>query len=516
MDLRTKLIYQHAKKRIKEIAQYQDKTEEIQLAQLLKLFQFSEGTDFALRHGLTRFSNYQDFRRNVPLRNYNQYKEDIERMIKGEENILIPQACTWFAKSSGTTNDKSKFIPVPSRHLKSCHYQGGRDSLWIYLRNNPESKFFRTKSLVLGGSHRPSTLNSRSRSGDLSSILVEHMPSLGKIFRVPSRKVLLMDEWIEKLNLIIEEIREANIGSLSGVPSWMLVLLKKTLEATGRENICELWPNLEVFFHGGISFTPYRESFKALIPKANMHYEETYNASEGFFGIQDDPSIDAMLLMLDYGVFFEFIPLEALQDGEDLSYQDEAIKPLWEVEVGQNYALILSSLGGLYRYVIGDTVRFISNNPYRFIITGRTKQYINAFGEEVIVDNSDKALKEACQKTGASIADYTVAPQFFTNESQGRHQWLIEFEQEPQNIDAFTKFLDQALQSKNSDYEAKRYQDMTLLPLEVIPYPKGLFHEWLARQGKLGGQHKVPRLANSRAYMDQLLTLLEEHRKRQV
>ncbi len=509
MDLLTKLLYQRAKFRLKDIEAYQDNAEAIQLKQLSNILYFIQGTEFAERYGLDKNATYKDFAERVPVQRYDECKGDIERMIRGEADVLIPNKCTWYAKSSGTTSDKSKFIPVPKRHLKECHYLGSRDCLWLYLRNNPESNLMKTKALILGGSHSSTAINSASRAGDLSSILVEHMPTLGNLIRVPSRETLLMDEWTAKMEAIVAEVEGANVGSLSGVPSWMMVLLSKVLEKTGRENISELWPNLEVFFHGGISFEPYREAYKKLIPSDKMNYQETYNASEGFFGIQDDPSIRAMLLMLDYGVFYEFVDLEELDEEAEPICRKEAIKPLWEVEANKKYAILITTLGGLYRYLIGDTVRFVSTNPYRFVITGRTKHYINAFGEELMVDNAEKALAIACQKTGARVREYTAAPHFLHERSKGRHDWLIEFEDEPSDLQVFAEILDKELQEQNSDYEAKRYKDMTLLPLDLTLAPKGLFHSWLAHKGKLGGQHKIPRLANHRTYFDELLNLMK-------
>ncbi len=508
MDLLTKLVYQRAKFRLKELEAYQDNAEEIQREQLSKVLMRMHGTEFAQRYGLDKNSSYCDFASRVPVQRYDDCKADIERMIKGEKNVLIPEQCSWYAKSSGTTSDKSKFIPVPKRHLNQCHYLGGRDTLWLYLRNNPDSELLKTKALILGGSHSSTAINSASRAGDLSSILVEHMPMLGDFMRVPSKETLLMNEWTAKMQAIVEEVEQANVGSLSGVPSWMMVLLSKILEHTGRENISELWPNLEVFFHGGISFEPYRDAYQKIIPSDKMHYEETYNASEGFFGIQDEPSIRAMRLMLDYGVFYEFVELDDLDEEAEVICQPQNIKALWEVEAHKKYAILITTLGGLYRYLIGDTVSFVSLNPYRFIISGRTKHYINAFGEELMVDNADRALAIACNKTGAKVSEYTAAPQFFHEKSKGRHDWLIEFGEEPKDLQAFASILDKELQEQNSDYEAKRYKDMTLLPLSLTVAPKGLFHSWLANKGKLGGQHKIPRLANHRTYLDELLSLL--------
>ena len=504
MDLKTKLIYQAAKLRLNKIARYGDEVEELQIKQLRHVLDRSTGTSFAQLHGLARATNYREYAERVAVQDYEGVKADIERMIQGERDVLIPGVCTWYAKSSGTTSDRSKFIPVPYLHLQDCHYRGGSDTLWIYLRNNPDSRFFSTKGLVLGGSHSPIKLNGQAKAGDLSAILVEHMPILGNLLRVPSKQTLLMSEWTEKMQTIVREVAQARVGSLSGVPSWMLVLLKEVLRYTGAEYITDVWPELEVFFHGGISFSPYRETYQSLIPSERMHYEETYNASEGFFAIQDDPNESGMLLMLDYGIFYEFIPMEELT--EDLSLAHAL--PLWEVELGKDYALVITTLGGLYRYLIGDTVRFTSLAPYRITISGRTKHFINAFGEELMVANTDEAIARASRKTGVLVSDYTVAPHFFLEEAKGCHDWLIEFERAPEDMSAFAQVLDNELRQLNSDYDAKRYEDMTLKPLGLTLAPRGLFHRWLEQQGKLGGQHKVPRLSGNRRYLDELLSLL--------
>lgn len=507
MDFKTKLVYQWAKIRLKAIDKYREEAETIQLAQLARILGRSECTEYGRRHRLERKLSYRAFAERSPILDYEGVKEDIERMVAGERDVLVPGKVSWYAKSSGTTNDKSKYIPVPYIHLNDCHYRGGGDALWIYLRNNPDSRFFSTKGLVLGGSYTPVS-EGVSKAGDLSSILIKHMPSLGSVVRVPSTKTLLMNEWGEKMQAIVCEVAHARVGSLSGVPSWMMVLLKEVLVYTGANHIGEVWPELEVFFHGGISFDPYREVYKELIPSDKMHYEETYNASEGFFAIQDDPNERGMLLMLDYGIFYEFVPLDLLHDGE--LCEPTAAVPLWEVQVGVTYAMLITTLGGLHRYLIGDTVEFTSTNPYRIVIKGRTKHFINAFGEELMVANADKALSVVCAQMGAKVSDYTVAPYFFMEEGKGRHDWLIEFEQAPQDVEAFADLLDRELQALNSDYEAKRYQDMTLRRLSLQTAPQGLFHNWLQAKGKLGGQNKVPRLANNRKYIDELLAFKGE------
>lgn len=508
MDIKSQIVYQWAKLRLRAIDRYRAEAETIQLAQLRRLLERSHRTEFGRTHRLEPRMTYRAFAEQTPVSSYEEMKPYIERMVAGESSLLVPGRTKWYAKSSGTTNDKSKYIPVPYIHLHDCHYRGGGDALWIYLRNHPETHFFSKRALVLGGSHAPVSEGAYSSAGDLSSILVQHMPALGKMLRVPSQRTLLMDEWGEKMKAIVREVASARVGSLSGVPSWMMVMLRGVLDYTGAETISEVWPDLEVFFHGGISFEPYREAYGELIPHAGMNYQETYNASEGFFAIQDDPSDPGMLLMLDYGVFYEFVPLEALDESRTPICESTAPIPLWEVETGRSYAMLITTLGGLQRYLIGDTVEFTSTSPYKIRITGRTKHFINAFGEELMVANADKALAETCRQTGASVREYTAAPYFLHDQARGRHDWLIEFDVAPVSVHDFAKILDEELQRLNSDYEAKRYQDMTLLPLSLTVAPTGLFHRWLEEQGKLGGQHKVPRLANHRRHLEQLLALI--------
>lgn len=424
-------------------------------------------------------------------------------MVNGEKNILWPSTVKWYAKSSGTTNDKSKFIPVTPEILYNCHYRGGYDTVGLYLRNHPKSRFFSKKGLILGGSHSPSPINKQAHCGDLSAVLLQNIPSLVNTVRVPKKRIILMDEWEEKIKAIVDHTWNKDVGNLSGIPSWMLVLIKAVMKKAGRESLTEVWPNLEVFFHGGVSFEPYRAQYETLIPSDKMHYMETYNASEGFFGIQDDPADKSMLLMLDYGTFYEFIPLDEVGEDKETT---KAIS-LSEVETGQNYAMVISTLGGLWRYRIGDTIRFTSLYPHKFVISGRTKHYINAFGEELMVDNADKGIQMACKETGATVKGYTAAPLFLLDKAKGRHQWLIEFEQTPDSLQQFATILDRSLQSLNSDYEAKRYKEISLQPLEVIPARAGIFYDWLKMKGKLGGQHKIPPLSNNRTMIEELLTL---------
>ena len=428
-------------------------------------------------------------------------KDYVARLRAGEQNLLWPSEIRWFAKSSGTTNDKSKFLPVSKESLQDTHYQGGKDAVAIYLGQNPESRFFSGKGLILGGSHSPNLNSNHSLVGDLSAILIQNVHPLVNYIRVPSKKIALMSDFESKMEAIANSTLHTNVTNLSGVPSWMLVLIKHILEKTGKQSLEEVWPNLEVFFHGGVAFTPYREQYKQIIKSSKMHYVETYNASEGYFGTQNDPNDPAMLLMIDYGIFYEFIPLE------DVGKENPRICCLEEVELNKNYAMVISTSAGLWRYMIGDTVKFTGNRPYKFVITGRTKHFINAFGEELIVENAEKGLNKACAATGAQIIDYYAAPVFMDEHAKCRHQWLVEFARMPDSLEKFAKILDDTLKEVNSDYEAKRQNDLALQPLEIIVARKNLFHDWLDSKGKLGGQHKVPRLSNTREYIEEMLKL---------
>ena len=474
---------------------------EMQHAVLRHLIETAANTEYGRAHMFSTTNTYDDFARNVPINTYEELKADIDRMRHGEANVLWPGLVKWYAKSSGTTNDKSKFIPVSPEGLHHIHYQGGTDVVAFYLRNNPRSCMFDGKGLILGGSHSPNYNLPGSLVGDLSAILIENINPLVNLVRVPCKQTALLSDFEVKRERIARETMNKNVTNLSGVPSWMMSVLVKVLELSGKEHIDEVWPNLEVFFHGGIAFTPYRSQYERIITSGKMHYMETYNASEGFFGIQDDPSDKSMLLMLDYGVFYEFIPLE------QVGMPDADIVPLEGVELGRNYAMVISTSCGLWRYMIGDTVSFTSRDPYKFVITGRTKYFINAFGEELIQDNAEKGLAYACEQTGAEVREYTAAPVFMDQNAKCRHQWLIEFARRPADMTAFADILDKRLQEVNSDYEAKRFHDITLQHLEVVEARQGLFDDWLKSKGKLGGQHKVPRLSNDRKAIDELLSL---------
>ncbi len=487
--------------RLKELERYVSGGVEIQAEMLKYLTQCAKDTEYGRRHIFGNITSYDSFAANVPLNTYDDLKEHIDRMRHGEADVLWPGVVKWYAKSSGTTNDKSKFIPVSREGLRHTHYQGGTDAVAIYLGNNPESRMFDGKGLILGGSHSPNYDLAGSLVGDLSAILIENINPLVNLARVPKKETALLSDFELKRDRIARETLHKNVTNLSGVPSWMFSVLTRVTELSGKKHLEEVWPNVEVFFHGGVAFTPYRKQYEQLITSPKMHYMETYNASEGFFGLQNNPADPSMLLMLDYGVFYEFIPMEEF--GKD----NPTVLPLEGVRTGVNYAMVISTACGLWRYVIGDTVRFTSTDPYKFVITGRTKSFINAFGEELIVDNAEQGLAEACRRTGAEVSEYTAAPVFMDGEAKCRHQWLIEFAKEPDDIAAFADILDRKLQELNSDYEAKRRKDITLQHLEIVKARPELFNDWLKSKGKLGGQHKIPRLSNNRDIMEQMLRL---------
>jgi hypothetical protein len=500
----TKIARNFFAPRWQALERYQNDSEAMQREVLARLLDRAKDTEYGRNHLFSTTRNYDDFARNTPVNSYEELKTDIDRMRQGERDVLWPGRVKWYAKSSGTTNDKSKFIPVSAEGLKRVHYRGGTDVVAMYLRNNPDSRMFDGKGLILGGSHAPNYNLPGSLVGDLSAILIENINPLVNLLRVPSKQTALLSDFEVKRDRIAREAMTKNVTNLSGVPSWMLSVLTRVMELSGKTHLEEVWPNIEVFFHGGVAFTPYRQQYQQLITSPRMHYMETYNASEGFFGIQDDPNDKSMLLMTDYDVFYEFIPMDAMST----NLGDMCI-PLWAVEKGKNYAMLISTSCGLWRYMIGDTVQFTSTNPYKFIISGRTKCFINAFGEELMVDNAEQGLAYACQKTGAIISEYTAAPVFMDAGAKCRHQWLIEFAKAPASIDDFAGILDRKLQELNSDYEAKRFKNITLQPLEIIPARENLFNDWLKSKGKLGGQHKVPRLANDRKIIEELLTLNE-------
>ncbi len=491
-------LFHHRQKELEKYARHAQALQEQVLARLL---QRGKDTEYGLKHLLKQTAGYEDFAHNVPVNTYEELKGDIDRMRHGEADVLWPGQVKWYAKSSGTTNDKSKFIPVSQEGLQRIHYKGAADTVALYLRNHPKSRLFDGRALILGGSHSPNYNVSGSLVGDLSAILIENITPLANLVRVPKKSTALLSDFEVKRDRIARECLHKNVTNISGVPSWMLSVLVRVMELSGKQHLEEVWPNLEVFFHGGIAFTPYRKQYEQLITSPRMHYMETYNASEGFFGLQDDPADKSMLLMIDYDVFYEFIPMDEL--GSD----HPTVVPLWGVQTGVNYAMLITTDCGLWRYMIGDTVRFTGKDPYKFVITGRTKYFINAFGEELIMDNAEKGLAYACEQTGAQVQEYTAAPVYMDRNAKCRHQWLIEFSREPADLGRFASLLDRRLQEINSDYEAKRFHNVTLQHLEVVKARPGLFNDWLKAKGKLGGQHKVPRLSNSRKNIDELLEL---------
>jgi hypothetical protein len=486
-------------KRLHQIDLFRRFPFEVQEETLFKLIDKAKETQFGKENGFDRIQSIADFQQKVPIVDYESLKPFVERLRKGENNLLWPSEIRWFAKSSGTTSDKSKFIPVSKDALEECHFRGGKDVLAIYADLYPDTNIFSGKGLTLGGSHQVDNFSNESYYGDLSAILIENVPWWVDFIRTPSPKVALIPEWEKKLEQLTSEALKENVTNIAGVPSWNLVMIKHILDFTGKSNLLEIWPNLELFTHGGVSFTPYREQFRKIIPSPSMHYMETYNASEGFFAIQDDPLRSDMLLMLDYGIFYEFVPID------QVGKPNPKALTIADVELNMNYAMVISTNSGLWRYMIGDTVMFTSTFPHKIKITGRTKHFINAFGEEIIIDNAEQALKTACEKTGALIREYTAAPIYMGDNAKGAHEWLIEFETQPTDLNFFTTVLDNALCAINSDYEAKRYKGITLSPPVVRSMKPGTFFTWMRERGKLGGQNKVPRLSNTREFVDALL-----------
>jgi hypothetical protein len=498
MPILPSIITRLNSKRMQQIDLFRNHPFEIQQDILKKLLDRAKGTEWGQTHDFTSIENVTVFQERLPIQTYDDLKPLIQRLRDGEKNIFWPGEIKWFAKSSGTTSDKSKFIPVTREALEDCHFRGGKDVLILYAANFPETKIFQGKGLTLGGTTQINNFSNESFYGDLSAILIENTPVWVDLIRTPSRKIALLDEWEEKLDKITKATVKENVTNIAGVPSWNLVLLKHILNFTGKKHLLEIWPNLELFTHGGVSFVPYREQFRKIIPSDRMNYMEVYNASEGFFSIQDDPTSDDMLLMLDLGIFYEFIPLE------EMDKDNPTVLSVADLEKDRNYAIVISTNGGLWRYVIGDTVMFTSLYPHKIKITGRTKHFINAFGEEVIIDNATMALQKACKKTGAVINEYTAGPIYMKDDQKGSHEWLIEFETPPSDIELFTNELDQALMSINSDYEAKRYKNITLDKPVVRSMKPGVFYQWFTKNKKLGGQNKVPRLANDRRYLDEV------------
>lgn len=483
--------------RITDIRRFMHNPHEVQYLVFHSLVNSAKDTEWGKKYGYREDLSINEFQKNVPVSTYEQLFPYIERMLKGEQNVLWGSKIEWFSKSSGTTNDRSKYIPVSEESLDECHNKCGKDALALYINNfNPDTKVFDGKSLAIGGTHYPNPYNPGTRVGDVSAIFVQNIPVWAEFVRAPQRDIFLLDKWEEKIARMVETTAEDNITSLSGVPTWMVVVLQRMLEKTGKDNIMDVWPNLEVFLHGAVAFGPYKPLFEKLCP--GIRFLELYNASEGFFAVQESPADDDMLLMLDHGVFYELLPMEELESGSP-----KAIT-LAQAELNKNYALVISTNAGLWRYLIGDTIKFTSLKPYKIKITGRTKHFINAFGEEVVVENADTAIASACEQTGAVISDYTACPVYLGENKQGGHEWLVEFEREPSSMGTFAEVLDRTLRQINSDYDAKRYQDIALRPPLVQRLPPKTFYTWLKSKNKLGGQNKVPRLSNTRQYVDEI------------
>lgn len=494
------MVKAYLESRVDRLQQTAENSEQLQSDALNTLLSRGKDTLFGENHNFGIIQGYEQFRKEVPIRSYEELFPYIERALNGERNVLWPGAIRWFAKSSGTTNDRSKFIPVTKESLEDCHYKGGRDALTCYTMWNPDHTLFDGKSMVLSGSVHTSP-ESPYQAGDISAVLLENMPWWIHYFRAPSREIALMGNWEDKLDKLAAAIAQEDITFLSGVPSWMLVVLKRVLEMQGKTNLREVWPNFQLFIHGAVNFEPYRPLYRELCGKQDMHYLETYNASEGFFALQDRKNHNDMLLMTDYGVYYEFVPLNKLEAPE------EHAVPLNSVQLNQAYALVISTNGGLWRYLIGDTIEFTSLRPYRIRIIGRTKHFINAFGEELMVENAEKAIAETCEKCAARVREFTVAPIFQSAQEPGGHEWLIEFDQAPDNLQSFIHTLDNELRSINADYDAKRTGDLTMALPKVHAVETGLFYRWMSSRGKIGAQHKVPRLSNDRTWVDQLQEL---------
>lgn len=488
------------KKRIHQIDLFRKYPIEVQHELFAELLANGSQTEFGKKHIGHSIKDHDDFLRSVPLHSYEDLIPWIKRSMEGEQSVLWPGETKWFAKSSGTTSDRSKLIPVTRESLENCHYKGGKDLLAMYYDNFPNRKLYNGKHLIVGGSAQVNQLSSDSYFGDLSAIIVKNLPWWAEIRRTPAKEIALLSQWEEKIERMAQSTIKEDVYIIAGVPSWTMVLANRVLEITGKSNLKEVWPNLELFMHGGVSFEPYKQEFERLIPDPGMNYVETYNASEGFFGIQDRTDSKDLLLMLDYGIYYEFIPMSDFR-GTDST----VVLPLEEVETDVNYAVVITTNGGLWRYILGDTIRFTSAHPYRFRITGRTKSFINAFGEELIVENADKAITHASQLTDAVVRDYTAAPIFLTDQTSGGHEWLIEFAKQPNDPLRFRRLLDEKLRELNSDYDAKRYHDFIMKEPIIRILPNGSFDQWLKSHGKLGGQNKVPRLSNDRGILEQLL-----------
>ena len=492
------------KRRVEVIEYFMEHPWEVQEKHFREIVKKGTATKWGEQYGYTENMTLDQFRENVPISNYEQLFPYIDRAFRGETDVLWPGRIHWFSKSSGTTNDKSKYIPVTEESLDACHFRVGQDALALYFTSKPDSKLFTGKSLSIGGSLSQNPHHSDIKFGDVSAVLTENLPKFFEMVRTPSREVAMMENWEEKVVAMANEAVQEDVTSIVGVPTWAMVLIRHIFETRGitSGNLLEIWPNLELFLHGGVSFEPYREQFQKMIPTPNMTYVDCYNASEGFFAVQNEQGKSDLLLMLDYGIFYEFIPLE------DLGQDHPRTHTIDEVEIGRNYAMVITTNGGLWRYLIGDTVMFTSKAPHKVKITGRTKQFINAFGEELMVDNAEQGITEACHATGAVIKNYTVAPLYFEGSERGGHEWLIEFQKHPDSIERFTETLDRRMRELNSDYDAKRRGDLALGMPIVRVLPAFTFHRWMKKRNKLGGQNKVPRLANDRKYVDDILGMV--------
>lgn len=493
------------KNRIGQINNFKENPLEVQEEILYDLIQDAKRTEFGKKYNFFKIKNYEDFAFQVPIHDYEEMKPYIEKTMKGHQNTIWPSEIEWFSKSSGTTSSRSKYIPVSQESLEECHFKGGKDMIALYMNNYPNSELFSGKALTIGGSLAPNPIspNLYSKVGDISAVITQNLPTWVQIARTPQLEVALLEEWEAKIERMAREVMNENVTSISGVPTWTIVLLRRVLELKGAKHILEVWPNLEVFFHGAVAFGAYRSLFKELIPSESMRYLEIYNASEGFFGIQDQKDSEELLLMLNYGIFYEFI------DMEDWESESPKVCSLGDVEEGKNYAILISTNAGLWRYKIGDTVKFTSTRPYRIKISGRTKHFINAFGEEVIVENAEKAIQIAAEKTQSIITNFTAAPVYFDGaKSKGAHEWIVEFKILPKNNQEFINILDASLREINSDYDAKRYKDLALTLPKVHLLPEGIFDLWMRSKGKLGGQNKVPRLSNTREHIEEILKLI--------
>jgi len=494
------------KSRLGQIDNFKHNPITVQETIFKELLEAGKETEFGIIHGFADIKSYADFVSKVPIRNYDKFKPFIDKAMEGSENVIWNSEIEWFAKSSGTTASRSKYIPVTHESLEECHYKGGKDMVALYMDNYPDSRMFAGKTLTIGGTLENNPLNplGNARAGDISAVIMENLPFWAYFVRTPSKETALMGEWEAKIEKMARETMDEDVTCMAGVPTWTIVLLQKVLELKKAKNITEVWPNLEIFFHGAVAFGPYRSLFKELIPSEKMRYMETYNASEGFFGIQDQKDSDELLLLLDYGIFYEFISMEEWDN------ENPEVISLSQVEVDKNYALVITTNGGLWRYKIGDTVKFTSTSPYRFRISGRTRHFLNAFGEEVIVENAEKAIQFAAEQTNARIANFTAAPIYFDGSgSKGAHEWIVEFQKSPSDPRKFDRLLDEHLREINSDYDAKRHKGLALREPIIHHAPHGLFEKWMRNRGKLGGQHKVPRLSNSREYLDEILGMLQ-------